>query len=131
MPSKFFISALFFFAWLVKLHSQETIGVPDISNYPHEETGAGSQNWQIIQDKTGYLYFANNSGLLSYNNKEWKLYPLPNKTIVRSLALANDGKIYTGGQDAFGYFFPNEQGILVYHSLLNLVAPGDRAFGDV
>lgn len=105
--------------------------MPDISNYPHEETGAGSQNWQIIQDKTGYLYFANNSGLLSYNNKEWKLYPLPNKTIVRSLALANDGKIYTGGQDAFGYFFPNEQGILVYHSLLNLVAPGDRAFGDV
>ncbi len=131
MPSKFLISAFFIFVFEAKTYSQETIGVPDISNYPHEQTRAGSQNWQIVQDKTGYLYFANNSGLLSYNNKEWKLYPLPNKTIVRSLALANDGKIYTGGQDAFGYFFPNEQGTLVYHSLLSLVASADKAFGDV
>lgn len=110
---------------------QETLVVPDVSNYPHEETKAGSQNWQIVQDKMGYLYFANNSGLLSYNNKEWKLYPLPNKTVVRSLAISKDGKIYVGGQDAFGYFFPNRQGTLVYHSLLNLISPGDRTFGDV
>lgn len=105
--------------------------MPDISNYPHEETHAGSQNWQIVQDKMGYLCFANNSGLLIYNNKEWKLYPLPNKTVVRSLATTNDGKIYTGGQDAFGFFFPNKQGILIYHSLMNLIGSGDRAFGDV
>lgn len=131
MLTRFYISAFFLFNLLADGVCQETIGVPDISNYPHEETKAGSQNWQIVQDKTGYLYFANNSGLLSYNNKEWKLYPLPNKTIVRSLAITNDGKIYTGGQDAFGYFFPNNQGTQVYHSLLHLIAPEDRAFGDV
>jgi ligand-binding sensor domain-containing protein/DNA-binding CsgD family transcriptional regulator len=110
---------------------QETLGAPEVSNYPHEETHAGSQNWQIAQDKMGYLYFANNSGLLSYNNKEWKLYPLPNKTVLRSLAISKDGKIFVGGQDAIGYFFPNNQGSMVYHSLLHLLDVKDRTFGDV
>lgn len=115
----------------VKLSAQLTIGQPDITNFYHEEINAGAQNWGIGQDKMGNMYFANNSGLLTYNGKEWKLYQLPNKTIVRALCIANDYKIYVGGQDAVGYFFPNEFGQLSYFSLMDKLKQGDRKFGDV
>lgn len=110
---------------------QQVIGLPQVTNYPHEITQAGTQNWKIGQDRFGVMYFANNSGLLSFNSKEWKLFPLPNKTVLRSLAIAEDGRIYTGGQDAIGYFFPNERGVLEYFSLTGLLAESDRSFGDV
>ncbi len=69
------------------------IGVPQINNYNTVDYKGGTQNWDIDQDQNGIMYFANNEGLLSYNGKYWKLYPLPHKTIVRSLKVAADGKI--------------------------------------
>ena len=113
------------------LPAQDNIGVPPVINFSHRITGAGAQNWAITQDRFGILYFANNSGLLAYNGKEWKLFPLPNKTIVRSLAISQDDRIYVGGQDAFGYFFPDERGVLKYHSLLDSIPGQYRSFGDV
>lgn len=123
---------IFLFFQLVSLEfrGQETIGLAEISNYLHEETGAGAQNWEIIQDKRGYLYFANNSGLLVYTNKEWKLFPLPNKTVVRAIGIAGD-RIYCGGQDAMGFFSPDLYGQLIYHDLTPLLPKQDRNFGDV
>ena len=107
-----------------------TIGQPAISNYYHEEINSGSQNWALAQDQFGLMYFANNSGLLCYNGKEWKVFRLPNKTIVRALTIKNS-KIFVGGQDALGYFFPNKNGVLQYHSLLEEIPKSKRQFGDV
>lgn len=129
IKSGIFAAALLLFT--SSLYAQNNIGLPEIRNFSHEATMAGAQNWQICQDRFGNLHFANNSGLLSYNGKEWKLHPLPNKTIVRSLALAPDDRIYVGGQDAFGYFFPDKHGNLQYHSLIQLVPSNLRTFGDV
>ena len=107
------------------------IGVPQINNYNTVDYKGGTQNWDIDQDQNGIMYFANNEGLLSYNGKYWKLYPLPHKTIVRSLKVAADGKIYVGAQDEIGYFFPNANGVLTYHSLLELIPLDERQFADV
>ncbi len=105
--------------------------MPFIQNYDKKTYKAGTQTWEIQQDKRGILYFANNDGLLTFNSQEWHIYPLPNQTIVRSLAIATDGKIYVGGQDELGYFFPNERGILTYHSLRDKIAPEHQHFEDV
>ena len=67
--------------------SQNTIGLPDVINYPKQTYGAGLQSWDFKQDKNGIIYIANNEGLLSFDGKYWKLYPLPNKTIVRSVEI--------------------------------------------
>lgn len=107
------------------------LGMPFIHNYDKKSYKAGTQTWEIQQDKRGVLYFANNDGLLTFNSQAWHLYPLPNKTIVRSLAIAEDGKIYVGGQDEVGYFFPDERGILTYHSLLDKIASEHQGFEDV
>mgnify|MGYP000443941963 FL=1 len=106
--------------------SQNTIGLPDIINYSKLSYNAGLQNWDVKQDKNGIVYFANNEGLLSFDGKNWKLYPLPNKTIVRSVAIGSDHKIYVGGQDELGYFAPNANGNLVYSSLTSLIPAKSR-----
>ncbi len=111
--------------------SQKTIGIPKIINYSHEEMNAGTQNWNIAQDNAGTIYFANNGGLATYNGKEWKIFGLPNKTIVRSVCIDSDGKIYVGGQDIFGYFFPDKNGVLKFYSKSDELAADLKEFGDV
>lgn len=110
---------------------QNTIGLPDVINYSKQSYSAGLQNWDINQDKNGIIYVANNEGLLSFDGKYWNLYPLPNKTIVRSVEIGLDHHIYIGGQDELGYFAPAENGKLQYHSLTHLIPLKDKSFSDV
>ncbi|MEI9956206.1 MAG: hypothetical protein WDM90_07875 [Ferruginibacter sp.] len=42
--------------------SQNSIGTPDIINYPKQLYNAGTQSWDVKQDKNGIIYFANNDG---------------------------------------------------------------------
>ncbi len=113
------------------LSGQNTIGLPEIINYSKQTYKAGTQNWDITQDRTGIIYFANNEGLLSFDGTYWKLHPLPNKTIVRSVIVAPDNNIYVGGQNEIGYFAPDKNGELNYHSLRELIPEQHRSFADV
>ena len=115
----------------MQVFCQNTIGFPDILNYSKLTYKAGLQNWDVQQDKNGIIYFANNEGLLCFDGKYWSNYPLPNKTNVRSVAIADDGRIYVGGQDELGYFAPAVNGVLSFHSLKEQIAANDRSFGDV
>jgi DNA-binding CsgD family transcriptional regulator len=113
------------------LCGQNTIGLPDVINYSKQTYSAGLQNWDIKQDKNGVIYAANNEGLLTYDGRKWNLYSLPNKTIVRSVEIAPDNKIYVGGQDELGYFTPAKNGQLQYYSLTQSIPVKDKTFGDV
>ncbi len=115
----------------LQLFAQNTIGLPDVINYTKQSYRGGLQNWDIKQDINGIIYVANNEGLLSFDGTYWNLYPLPNKTIVRSVAIGSDHKIYVGGQDELGYFSPSENGSLIYYSLVSKIPINDRSFGDV
>ena len=115
----------------LQLFSQNTIGLPDVTNYSKQSYSAGLQSWDIKQDKNGIIYVANNEGLLTYDGRNWNLYSLPNKTIVRSVEIGPDNKIYVGGQDELGYFSPTENGRLEYYSLTRLIPAKDKSFGDV
>lgn len=111
--------------------NQNTIGLPEIINYSKQLYKAGTQNWDIVQDAHGILYFANNEGVLSFDGTYWKIYPLPNRTIVRSIAIGEDNKLYVGGQDEIGYFTPGKQGVLEYQSIKHLIPENSRSFADV
>jgi ligand-binding sensor domain-containing protein/DNA-binding CsgD family transcriptional regulator len=113
------------------LKAQNTIGLPDIVNYPKKTYAAGLQNWDIQQDKQGIIYIANNEGLLCFDGQYWSLYPLPNRTIARSVAVGDNQRIYVGGQDELGYFAPGPSGRLIYQSLTQLIPVAYRSFGDV
>ncbi|WP_162242768.1 two-component regulator propeller domain-containing protein [Dyadobacter sp. Leaf189] len=108
-----------------------TIGLPEVVNYSKHAYRAGTQNWAIRQGRNGVMYFANNEGLLSFDGVYWKVYPLPNKTKVRSLEMGDDNRIYIGGENEFGYFSPDQSGVLRYFSLRELVQEKDRGFADI
>ena len=106
-------------------------GLPFTKNYQKSDYAAGTQNWNIIQDKQGIMYFANNEGVLEFDGTNWRKHILPNKTVARSLAIGENEEIYVGGQGEFGFFSPNSDGELTYHSLVDKIPESDRNFEDV
>jgi hypothetical protein len=113
------------------VNGQNTIGIPVIVNYPKQVYNAGSQNWGIVQDNNGIIYFANNDGLLSFDGNFWRKYFLPNQTRVRSIAIDTDNRIYVGGQSEIGYFSADKKGALIYTSLMSLIGANGKDFTDV
>lgn len=93
-------------------------GVPLVSNYPHEITLGGEQNWCITQDKRGIIYVGNNDkGILEYDGVEWRRIPVPNDPAIRSMVLGGDGRVYVGAVSEFGYLTPDAFGSMQYRSL--------------
>lgn len=84
-----------------------------ITNYSRNTYKAASQNWRIMQSDNGWMYFANNKGLLEYDGTNWAVYPIHNAK-VRAVKAGADGRIYVGGLQQFGYFIPNSLGRLDY-----------------
>jgi ligand-binding sensor domain-containing protein/DNA-binding CsgD family transcriptional regulator len=123
------LTILFTLAVATPLFSQGIL-IPEIINYSKKTYESGNQNRSIDQDKRGLLYFANDDGLLVFDGTYWKTYPLPNGSIVRSLAVEGD-RIYVGGQQEIGYFFFDKKGSLVYQSLKPQIPPGETEFSDV
>ncbi len=107
------------------------LGIPFIQHYNKGTYHAGIQNWGFSQDEVGRIYVANNEGLLVFDGINWQRYPLPNRTIVRSLRRWTEGRILVGGQNELGYFAPDAQGRLRYHSLKALIPAEARDFADV
>lgn len=91
-----------------------------VTNYTRHKYKAASQNWDIIQQKNGWMYFANNKGLLEYDGTNWAVYPI-NNAKMRTLKQADDGRIYVGGLKQFGYFKPDPLGELHYVCLSDCI----------
>lgn len=89
----------------------------NLKNYTKQEYHAANQNWSVAQDVNGYLYFANNIGLLEFDGITWTLYPAPEGAIIRSVAVDKVNRIFTAGYRELGYWERNTLGRLEYHSL--------------
>ena len=113
------------------MSQDHNLGVPIIQAFPKEISNAGSQNWDMVQDDLGIMYFANNDGMIAYDGTTWTIFPLPNYTIVRSLAIDELGVIYAGGQNEFGRYIPDEKGIWKFESLKHLIPEEFQNFADV
>jgi AraC family transcriptional regulator, chitin signaling transcriptional activator len=101
------------FSLFLSLHAQD---LPPIVKYSPGTYAAGNQNWMISQDSRGFMYFANNEGLLEYNGSEWTLYPTPNETIMRSVKVIGN-RVYCGFYMDFGYWQRKPDGTMAYTSL--------------
>ncbi len=107
------------------------VGSPSVTNFSRSHYQAGTQNWAIRQDERGIIYFANNKGLLEFDGSHWKTFALPNATIVRSIGLGSEDRVYLGGQNEFGYLMADEAGKQQYVSLRHLVPAEYENFEDV
>jgi serine phosphatase RsbU (regulator of sigma subunit) len=111
--------------------SQNLTGTPFIKNYSANEYAAATDNWAIAQDKRGIMYFGNALGVLEYDGSKWKLIPVSNHSLVRSIAVDNDGIVYIGAVGEFGFLSPDDKGAMVYHSLSGKLPSDERDFADV
>lgn len=120
-----FLFFLFFISWKATPQASN-LGDYPVRHFSKRDYHAGTQNWDIVQDLKGLLYFANNEGVLRFDGVHWDLFPVRNKTIVRSLYAHPDGRIFAGAQNELGYFFPSANGVLTYHSLQHLIPPANN-----
>lgn len=104
---------------------------PAVHHFSPADYSAGTQNWDMVQQANGWMYVANNYGLLETDGFSWHLYGIHNATAIRSVALGKDGAIYVGGTDEFGVFTPNELGELHYENLSLQIPERYRQFGEV
>ncbi|MBN2863727.1 MAG: hypothetical protein JXN62_11220 [Bacteroidales bacterium] len=107
------------------------IGTPRIRNFPKSEYNAGTQNWSIIQDKDGFIYFANNDGLLCYNGVEWDLTRISFSSPLRSIMADSQNTIYAGLINDFGIIYREAGKASEFKSLKNLVPEGYKEFDDI
>lgn len=134
---KYFFQAILFYCliFLLPTNAEAFIikerGHSFVKNYHKENYDAATQSWDIDQDDRKIMYFANNDGLLVFDGSNWRLYSLPNNSIIRSVCIDNENKIWVGGFNQIGYFFPNKKGELEYHSMLKLLEPQYRDFGEI
>jgi signal transduction histidine kinase/DNA-binding response OmpR family regulator len=91
-------------------------GYKYFKNYSYFDYDHHAQNFCITQDRHGIIYVGNRGGVLIFDGVSWELIKVPN-TIVRSLTIAGDGRIYVGGKDEIGYLEPDGNGFLEYMSL--------------
>jgi signal transduction histidine kinase/CheY-like chemotaxis protein len=105
-------------------------GLPVIRNYLPSEHGGTPQNWAIVQDKRGIMYFANTGGLLEYDGSTWRLIEIENE-VARTVAIDQRGTIFVGGVDQFGLLESDPSGTLRYRSLINFIPSEERKFGDI
>ncbi len=107
-------------------------GIPFIKNYSSTEYEGSEQNWAIIQDNRGVMYFGNNDdGILEYDGHSWRKITTPNKSIVRSFTIDEKGIIYVGAQYEFGYLTPDKFGKLNFKSLLPLIDTSKVKIKDI
>ncbi|MBN1598571.1 MAG: hypothetical protein JW894_09780 [Bacteroidales bacterium] len=109
----------------------KNVGFSFVQNYTTDQYNAATQNWAIAQDKNGLMYFGNNEGLLVFDGSGWRTYSLPNSSVIRSIIIDKDGKIYIGAFNEFGSYSYNREGHLSYKSLMNKIPIEQRNFGEV
>ena len=104
--------------------------IPLTTTFSTEDYQGGIQNWDITQDHRGFIYVANNFGLLEFDGTQWNNYAVPNSTRIRSL-LVDSSRVYIGGQGQLGYFEADDAGTLVFTSLKELIREENRKLDDI
>ena len=103
---------------------------PYILNIDKQDYGAANKNWSIKEDEKGFIYVANDDGLLEFDGVKWTLYILPNKQPVKSLCVQNHNTIYSGNGDCFGKWERDKSGKLIYKDLSSEMPPDDILHSD-
>ncbi len=106
-------------------------GLPLLKNYKPNEYNAGTQNWAIVQDQRGILYVGNNVGVLEFDGVHWQTIQTSNQSVVRSLAVGADGRIFVGAKGDLGYIDPAMSNDSKFVSWADRIPEPYRDFSDI
>ena len=107
------------------------VGRPFIRHYRPFEVNAAYQNWAIVQDGRGLLYIGTGTGIAEFDGTSWREIRLPVPSVVRSLEMDAEGRIYVGAAGDLGYLEPDAHGAMQFVSLRDRIPDDARQFADV
>ena len=123
---------ILFLFWMLApiclLSQNQDIGYPYIKNFYPSEYKAHVQNFDVVQDTRGVMYFANFRGILEFDGQSWRTIQTSKISQVTSLAIDSTGIIYVGAAGEIGYLYPNAKGELQFSSLVDSLVEADRNF---
>ncbi len=109
----------------VLTRAQESGNFSEIQNFLSNRIPVDNQNWEICQNPvTGYVYFANSAGLVEYNGISKRTFRMPFRQGVRSVYINDEGVIFTGSFEDFGFWEKDNEGGLNYKSLAQNIDVG-------
>ena len=116
---------LFIFIFISAVAHGSTFWQRAVVNYNRHAYMAANQNWMVEQARNGWMYFANNQGLLEYDGVYWHHHEITNRAKLRSIKVS-EKRIYVGGLGQFGYFMPDEKGLLKYTNLSDKLPSSEK-----
>ena len=126
------ILAIFLLFLSITTFGRETYrGTPQIRNYHKSDYKADTQNWGICQDTKGFIHFANNDGLLSFDGVEWNLTKISSISPLRSILVDSKNRICAGLINDFGIVSRSGDKPSSYVSLKNLLPEEYRDFDEI
>ncbi len=131
MKLHFFIAFIFLSSFLIQGKKLNT-GHPFITNYSETDNSVSSNNTFIAQDQRGIMYFANEFGILEFDGTEWNIIQVAsNRSMITSLAIDNENRIYAGAQGDFGYLTYKKPYGLFFKSLVPKIPQDHINFGII
>ncbi len=90
-------------------------GSPLLTHFA-ESRNVENQSWAICQDEDNIMLFAYRKGILTFDGKDWTTIRTP---VIPYAMCKNpdDGKVYIGGDNNYGYLEKNISGLYDYVSL--------------
>lgn len=128
------LAALFLFVLLLSTEGSTgivNIGSSNVIHHAKKDYRGGTQNWSIEQDLQGFMYFANNNGLLIFDGTKWQLQQMPNFSIVRSVFADKNGQIYVGAFNELGKIKVSKNGRKEFSSLRKYIPSDFLNFDDI
>ncbi len=104
-------------------------GLPIFKKYDSRTYENHRQNWSIVEDSTGYMFFGNGTGLMKFDGKRWSSIHLPKSNILRSF-LRSGNDIYIGSIGEFGRLSSDSLNRFSYRSLSEQLGE-ETFFSDV
>jgi len=108
----------------------EPFGRPLFRHFDVTETGGASANWDVATGPDGLVYFANSRGVLIYNGVRWQIINTPQGLDARAIAITDNGKVYVGAKNDFGYLVPIGDDEWRYQSLLPAATLNETEFEE-
>ncbi len=103
-----------------------------IQNFDINDIGSSSGAfWSVVKDNRGILYFGGEQAVFEFDGINWRRIEMPNKSVVRSLAVDDKGTVYVGGVSEFGYLSADISGNTYFVSLLEKVPLEHLNFPDI
>jgi len=128
------IKYLFFlilFASLASTSDAQEIGLPVIRNYTPKEYRNSTQIFGAVQDTRGVFYFGVADGVMEYDGASWRTILNKKQAYTYDLAKDNNGRIYIGANEEFGYLDIDSIGNTIYKSLTHLIRDTNFKLGAV